>query len=1373
MDPLASLIGQSPGMVAIHARVRRVLSLVATARRIPPVLLRGETGTGKSLLARSLHAASPRAKGRFVSVNCAAIPETLLEAELFGYERGAFTDARQPKAGLFQEAHGGTLFLDEVGLLPESLQAKLLTALDERAVRRLGGIRTEPTDCWIVAATSADLERARKERRFREDLYHRLSVFTICLPRLRDRGGDVLRLAEALLDRVCTDYGLPPRTLDEGARCALARYGWPGNVRELGNVLERAALLSEGTLISADLLGLPGDEEAREDVSAAVDAPPPALDLRASLDDLERSKLLGALERSHWNVALAAEILGVPRNTLRYRIAKHGLMRPDGPVPRSTLRERVERHGVTAEVEGATGRRVARSASRGTSASKIPAVKPERSRAVAFLRVSLAGLPSPASVMTHDLRLIAEKPETFGGRILRHVDDQIDAAFGLEPTEDASVRAGYAALAIRRLVEHTSDLRPATKPRMAIETLNCSVVHSARGETRLAQSSLHEAQDALDALIEQSESEVVVGPGAVPYLERQFLLGRSPVQGEQRATVLIRRDSSDVGRGLSSSLKRSPFVGRTQELTFLEQRLRQVRATGRGHIVGLMGEAGIGKSRLLVEFRQLVAGHRVLTLEGQCASYAATSPYSLLSDLIRRAWRLDDLDGPTALAEALAHHLGALDLLDCRSEIAGLVGPPVERAAPLDPAVVKARIFDACRQLLLAHARPGPLVLLLEDLHWAEHTSQEFLGLLVESLPSTPILVVATTRPGYRGDWLNRSWASQLGLPPLSPDDSREIVRALRPELDTIWANAIAGRAEGNPFFLEEMAWSVDTTEGSRAGLPATIRDVLSARIDRLPAGSQCILDAASVLGRDAPRRLLEVLIDGRVTLVRDLDPLIEREFLHEHRDSRGTVYTFKHALTQEVAYDRLGPPERQRLHAVAGLEIERLYQGSLDAVLPELARHFLRAESWERAYRYLHAGALRALGASAFFEAAQLLQQALSALHELPSTPLRDQQEFQTSLELWTAYFESGQFKRIPELERQIEPLGRALGQEPQLPGLIVRRAQVLWGGARPREAVVAVAEVLQLAAPDDLRTRSYACFLAGSAYRDLGCVPEALEFFGKGTRLFETVPQDHRDASVVFPILVNIHAWQSELCAILGRHQEASAVAGQAVMLARSIANRSALVFGKAFLGHALLMRGELDQALPLLEQAFDAFAPAQYTNATFFAAVFLAYALALDGKHARALQLLDEHFRLPSSGVGPTQRTRYRAVTAAAYLTADRPDEALRELDFILPIARQAGAHGHLPTLLRLRAEALLRYSSTNLGEVQSLCHEAREMAASVGLEPEVAHCLGVLGLAQMGAGKMESGRAHLDAACATLRRLGMEYWLRRLMAEAENV
>ena len=271
MAVLTRLLGESAPIVAVREQAARLLRSTSPGRRLPPILILGETGTGKGLLANALHGSGGRAGGPFIDVNCAAIPETLLEAELFGFERGAFTDARQAKAGLFQAAGGGTIFLDEVGLLPLPLQAKLLKVIEERSVRRLGSTRSEPIDVCIIAATSEDLAAATQEGRFRPDLYHRLAVVTLVLPPLRSRGRDVLVLAEEFLGRVCEDYGLPPRALTEDARAALLAYAWPGNVRELANVLERAALLSDGPALTAAGLGLP----AATVVDAERGMPPP------------------------------------------------------------------------------------------------------------------------------------------------------------------------------------------------------------------------------------------------------------------------------------------------------------------------------------------------------------------------------------------------------------------------------------------------------------------------------------------------------------------------------------------------------------------------------------------------------------------------------------------------------------------------------------------------------------------------------------------------------------------------------------------------------------------------------------------------------------------------------------------------------------------------------------------------------------------------------------------------------------------------------------------------------------------------------------------------------------------------------------------
>ena len=326
------LIGRSPRIAALRDQIRALLAQDAKLLRLPPVLITGETGTGKGLVARILHRTSSRAKAEFVEVNGAAIPEHLLESELFGYERGAFTDARQSKAGLLQVAHRGTLFLDEVGLLPLTLQAKLLKVLEEQTVRRLGSTRSEAIDTWVISATNEDPVAAVRAGRLREDLYHRLAVIELRLPPVRDRGDDIDALVDAALARASAQYGSVPKQLSPEARAALRSYRWPGNVRELNAVIERAVLLSPDTVISASTLDLDTTAEAELEESPGA--------LRADIAELERRRLGDALARTGWTISRTAAELGMARNTLRARIARYGL-RAAAP-PETTPRARPE-----------------------------------------------------------------------------------------------------------------------------------------------------------------------------------------------------------------------------------------------------------------------------------------------------------------------------------------------------------------------------------------------------------------------------------------------------------------------------------------------------------------------------------------------------------------------------------------------------------------------------------------------------------------------------------------------------------------------------------------------------------------------------------------------------------------------------------------------------------------------------------------------------------------------------------------------------------------------------------------------------------------------------------------------------------------------
>jgi predicted ATPase len=404
-----------------------------------------------------IHRAGPRGDRPFVDVNCAAIPAGLLEAELFGFERGAFTDARQPKAGLFQSAHGGTILLDEVALLSDALQAKLLNIIEERRVRRLGSTRSEPVDLSIIAATNEDLLAAVHARRFREDLYHRLAVVTLRLPSLRERREDIPILAEHFLARACHDYGLPPKRLTSGARDALCAHKWPGNVRELANVMERVALLVETSHVDSETLGLLGGA-ARSREAPAPATPGPALD--AQVESLERQQLLQALEETRWNVVRAAARLGITRAMIRHRMLKYDLVPPSRrdrrrPPPAAPPPPPVE-HPVA-----------------------LPPGTPRWESRLVALVIAILHPTDEARTraeLGRDFGLVVQKVESFAGRIEDAGPSRIVAAFGVEPTEDAARRAALAALAIQNALARRlhSEGRPALA-RIAIHADQCPV----------------------------------------------------------------------------------------------------------------------------------------------------------------------------------------------------------------------------------------------------------------------------------------------------------------------------------------------------------------------------------------------------------------------------------------------------------------------------------------------------------------------------------------------------------------------------------------------------------------------------------------------------------------------------------------------------------------------------------------------------------------------------------------------------------------------------------------------------------------------------------------------------------------------------------
>ncbi|HEY6838149.1 MAG TPA: sigma-54 dependent transcriptional regulator [Geobacteraceae bacterium] len=314
-----------PSIIGEHPKIKEIFRIIA---KIAPtgstVLIYGESGTGKELVARAIHDRSPRKDGPFFAINCAAIPDTLMESELFGHEKGAFTGASSREVGIFEAAGGGTVFLDEIGEMNVAMQAKLLRAIQQKEIRRVGGKVNIPVDVRIISATNKDLEAEIKKGQFREDLFYRLNVIRLNLPPLRERGNDIVTLANFFVDKYATSSGMAVKGISKQAFKILMSYSWPGNVRQLESVIERGVLMAESEYITPEDLPAEVHDDTTPSGHLPFEFPPSGI----SIEELERELIMKAMERADWVIAKAAPLLGMSYKTLQYRLEKFGIEKP-------------------------------------------------------------------------------------------------------------------------------------------------------------------------------------------------------------------------------------------------------------------------------------------------------------------------------------------------------------------------------------------------------------------------------------------------------------------------------------------------------------------------------------------------------------------------------------------------------------------------------------------------------------------------------------------------------------------------------------------------------------------------------------------------------------------------------------------------------------------------------------------------------------------------------------------------------------------------------------------------------------------------------------------------------------------------------------
>jgi DNA-binding NtrC family response regulator/tetratricopeptide (TPR) repeat protein len=1318
---LSRLQGESAPIAAVRDQAARMLRHAAgPGRRLPPILILGETGTGKGLLADAIHRDGARAAGPFVDVNCAAIPETLLEAELFGFERGAFTDAHQAKAGLFQAANGGTIFLDEAGLLPIVLQSKLLKVIEERSVRRLGSTRSEPLDVAIIAATSEDLVAAVQEGRFRADLYHRLAVVTLALPPLRARGRDVLVLAEDLLARICEDYGLATRVLTEDAQAALLAYGWPGNVRELANVLERASLLSDDHRLSARDLGLAPAAPALAAPDAHGAAPAEHGDDADA--ESERRVLLEVLGATRWNFTRAASRLGLPRNTLRYRVERLGLA-PEGPSER-------------------------RRGGRPPSASRAPAPpaptpRPEPladTRRVTLLQLRLSPTAASGWEANRGLERSTAKVRSFGGRIEATGAGEVLAAFGLEPDEDAVRRAAYAALAVRTLAARArgeggdapfvtaalhTDLMPVTREGDLV-----SVDAGARDDAR----------GRLDALLATAAPGTVVATAAASrFLARRFDL--VPLEDGGGACRVVQH----AERG------RTRFVGRARELRLLGDCFERAQA-GHGQVVMIAGEPGIGKSRLLREFRRQL-GRRATWVEGHALSFGRSMPFHPVIDMTRRVCRVDDADSEPVIVAKIERAVRRLgdDVAETLAFVRYLlsVDPGDPTLATLDPERRHAAIVRATHVLIERGTELRTHVIVLEDVHWCDPATEDWITRLSELIAAKRALLILTYRPGYRPPLGSRSFHTALALSTLSGEESLRIAGGLleADDLPPALQALVLDKAEGNPFFIEELVRSLEevgavqrtgertvtlTTGLDHVAVPDTVQEVILARTDRLDEGLRHVLEVASVIGKNVPFPVLRA-VAGRSEeqLVADLGQLQAAEFLHETRGFPEVEHTFKHALTHDVAYGRVRPELRRALHARIVAALERLYPDRLDEHVERLAYHAVRGELWPKALRYSHQGGAKAFNRSANREAVASLEQALAAVAHLPQTPETLAEAIDIRLLLRGALLQLAELERLSHYLGEAETLALKLGDHRRLAWVWIHTTTTHLLAGDPIKALGVGEKTLALAEQvGGVGLRASARTPLAHTCRELGDMRRSITLFRETIEALagDLARERHGQA---MPPAFQARSMMAYAMAELGEFDEAARIGVEAAALSRSLDLPFSFALAHMALCHVYLMQERVDEAVRVLEPALEKIETRGLLTWTPWASALRGYALALSGRAEDGRVVLVEALAQAAAMRFLIGQSRWVVWLAHASLLAGRLDEARASGEEALRLTRRRGERAHEAWALYVLGEIEGRGGAAARPAAEALYRQALGRAGELGLRPLADRCRLALG------------------------------------------
>jgi class 3 adenylate cyclase/tetratricopeptide (TPR) repeat protein len=1002
----------------------------------------------------------------------------------------------------------------------------------------------------------------------------------------------------------------------------------------------------------------------------------------------------------------------------------------------------------------------------------------------------------------------------YEGTVNQVLGDGIMALFGAPIAhEDHAARACYAALAmqdaLRRYAEEVRRTHGLTV-QMRVGLNSGEVVVRAIGNDLHMDYSAVGLTTHLAARMEQlaTPGSMLLTAATLRLVEGMVqvnALGPVPVKGVAEpvevfelvgASGIQRRLQAAVARGLTR------FVGRQTELAVLHQALEQAGA-GHGQVVALLGEAGVGKSRLVYE---VVHSHRTqgwLVLESASVSYGKATPYFPVLDLLQCYAQVEDRDDTrtirarvtgqvltldTALQETIPALLALLDVL-----------PEDSPFRTLDPPQRRRRTLDGLKRVLLRESQVQPLLLVFEDLHWIDTETQALLDGLVESLPTARLLLLVNYRPEYQHGWGSKTYYTQLRLDPLPPVSAHELLQALLgddPGLAPLKQLLIA-RTEGNPFFLEESVRTLVETGvlvgtpgayrlaphvgaaprgrpevGNHTGLPlpidmqipVTVQAVLAARIDRLPPEEKRLLQTAAVIGMEVPLPLFQAIAElPEAALHRGLTHLQAAEFLYETRLFPEHAYTFKHALTHEVAYRSLLQERRRALHAQIVAALETLAGDRLADQVERLADHAVRGEVWDKALLYCRQAGAKAMEHSAAREAVGCYEQALAALEHLPEQRALREQAIDLRCDLYSAHLVLGQREHILHDLRAAETLAEALDDQRRLGRVSVNMAQYFLMVRQYDHAIASSQRALALAAPSgDTYTPIEANNFLGLVYFLQGDYRQAMDVNRRAMVALEGERRYERFGQPVLPA-VRCRTFLSLCLAEVGAFAEGIAIGEEGLHIAEAVQHPVSLVSAYRSVGLLYLYQGDLHQALPVLERAAGLCEEADLPFHFSLLAPALGAAYVLCGRADEAVRLLERALEQTASSGIMSGQAPLLSTLGEAYLHAGRLEEARALAARALDLARTYQERGHEAYTLRLLGDIATHRDPPEVKEADASYRQALALAEELGMRPLVAHCHLGLGTLYAKTGRQEQARTELCAAIALYRAMAMTFWL----------